>query len=465
MAQLSYIQRLKERLLTLPFRCHIIISILIRVLLIVYGQLHDEHSEVPYTDIDYKVVTDGARQILNGNSPFNRHTYRYSPLLAFMQIPNVVLYPAMGKLIYSTFDILVALLIYAIVRSELQSQCNKAVQCILTKYGKSTKFSSSANYGDFDARNRPETIANISACFWLYNPLTAVISTRGNGDCFSSFFVIFTIYLLTKSEDYKDSSKRNWLIFAAGLSHGFAIHLRLYPLLFSLAYYLTLSQRFVRSLRDFLRVLLFPCTQQLILIFGTLLSLTAVTGYFYRLYGWQYIYEAYLYHFVRKDIRHNFSLYFLMQYLSSGGTVETNVWEKVLIMLPQFIVILYLSFGFGQFRQTLPFCIFSVAFTMVTFNSVVTSQYFVWYLSLLPLCINNFQSLTPRKSFLYFGLWLLAQGLWLLPAYLLEFKAWNTFYWIGGQSIIFFVVNNVILTRLIEHYSFTSFKINIKKFF
>lgn len=456
----------KNFLLTLPFRTHIIISVLIRVGLIIYGQVHDQYSEVPYTDIDYVVVTDGARQVLKGNSPFNRHTYRYSPILAFMQIPNVVLYREMGKCIYSCFDILVALLIYAIVRNELKSQCNKAVQYLLTKYGKAVKFSSNTNYGDSDSRNSPEKIAMASACFWLYNPLTAVISTRGNGDSFSSFFVIFTLYLLIKSDDCRESGKqRNWLIFATGLVHGFSIHLRLYPILFSLAYYLTLSKRMTLTIKDFLRVLLFPNVQQLLLIFGTLLSLSVTTSFFYKIYGWQYIHEAYLYHFVRTDIRHNFSLYFLMQYLGSGGDVNFGGPGKILVMAPQLILILYLTVGFGQFRQTLPFCIFSIAYTMVNFNSVVTSQYFVWYLALLPLCLNNLQTISLWQSTCYFGLWFLSQGLWLLPAYLLEFKSWNTFYWIGAQSAFFFVVNNLILTRLIENYSFTSFKINIKTFF
>lgn len=464
MAKLTRMQDFKDYLLNLSFRFHFILSIVIRLALIFYGQFHDLHSEVPYTDIDYKVVTDGARQILKGNTPFNRHTYRYSPLLAYMQIPNVLLNPCVGKIIYSCFDLLVAILIYAIVKSELQSQCNKAVQYLLTKYGRSNKATTCNNYGDTDERNRPALIAKISACFWLYNPLTAVISTRGNGDSFSSFFVILTIYLLAKSEDCSSKSKRNWFILMAGLSHGFAIHLRLYPLLFSLAYYLSLSERLVRSLKEFLRIVLFPSSKHLLLVFGTFLSLFTITGFFYVLYGWQYIYEAYLYHFVRKDARHNFSLYFLMQYLS-GGAVETSLLEKSLIMLPQFILIVYLSFAFGQYRQTLPFCIFSLAFVMVTFNSVVTSQYFVWYLALLPLCLNNLQSITWLQGSAYFTLWLVAQGLWLLPAYLLEFKTWNTFYWLGAQSVFFFMVNNLLLARLIEHYSFTSFKVNFKKLF
>ncbi|CAD7011345.1 GPI mannosyltransferase 1 [Ceratitis capitata] len=453
------IRRCTTLLIELSFRTHLLISIVLRLVLIAYGHWHDVHSEVPYTDVDYKVVTDGARHVLQGGTPFSRHTYRYSPISAYIQIPNILVHPAVGKVIYSAFDIFVAILIYVLVRLQLQVQCRKAVHALLSKFG---KIRSAQHYNETDARNKPENIARASACFWLYNPLTAVISTRGNGDSFSSFFVILAVYLLVKSEVTERGA--NWLIFTAGLAHGFAIHLRLYPLLFSLAYYLCLSTSLARNTRDFLRQLLFPSYRQLLLVLGTCIALFAVTGFFYRLYGWQYIYEAYLYHFVRRDVRHNFSLYFLLQYLS-GNATETSLIEKLLILAPQLFLLLYLSFSFGQFRQTLTFCVFALAFVMVTFNSVVTSQYFIWYLALLPLCLNNLQSISVRRAFAYFGVWLLGQVLWLLPAYLLEFKTWNTFYWIGVQGVLFFLINSYLLMRLIEHYSFTSFKVNFKKLF
>lgn len=445
--------KIKEYLYRISVKQHLVASILIRLVLIIYGQILDQLSEVPYTDVDYKVVTDGARHVLNGESPFRRHTYRYSPLLAMIQIPGIVFHQSFGKIIFSLFDILVAVLIYKIVSNKLRLQYKKAIHSTLIQYGKNSQWKQLP-----DNHNRPDELAKYSVLLWLYNPLTMVISTRGNGDSFSSFFVILTIYFITKSEE-----KSNWNAFLAGISHGVAIHLRLYPILFSLALYICLNEKLITNTLTFFKQILMPNSQQVLLVVGTLVSLTTLTGFFYHLYGWNYIYEAYLYHFVRKDARHNFSLYFLMQY--SSGNVTTSTIERLLIVLPQLGLMLYLTINFGQFRQTLPFCIFAQTFVAVTYNSVVTSQYFVWYLALLPICVNNLQTMPIRTASIYFMIWMLGQALWLLPAYLLEFKSWNTFNWIGGQAVFFFLINIFLLSRLIKFYSFTSFKIKLKKIY
>ena len=71
-----------------------------------------------YTDIDYVVYTDAARFMHAGQSPYERATYRYSPLLAWALIPNVSLHPLWGKMVFLLFDMIAGYLIYRILREQ-----------------------------------------------------------------------------------------------------------------------------------------------------------------------------------------------------------------------------------------------------------------------------------------------------------------------------------------------------------
>ena len=88
----------------------------------------------------------------------------------------------------------------------------------------------------------------------------------------------------------------------------------------------------------------------------------------------------------------------------------------------QVILLLALSKQFGSHTSDLPFCLFAQTFVFVAYNKVVTSQYFLWYLSLLPLVFPARIRLTRSEMATLLLLWGFTQASWLLPAYFLEFK-------------------------------------------
>ena len=80
----------------------------VRLALLAVGQWQDAALKVKYTDIDYAVFTDAAQYVVQGGSPYQRSTYRYTPLLAWALVPNVLLHPAFGKVLFCVADIVAA---------------------------------------------------------------------------------------------------------------------------------------------------------------------------------------------------------------------------------------------------------------------------------------------------------------------------------------------------------------------
>ncbi|KAF7278022.1 phosphatidylinositol glycan anchor biosynthesis class M [Rhynchophorus ferrugineus] len=441
---------------------HLICASIIRLCLVLYGILHDQSSDVQYTDIDYKVFTDAARHVVENNSPFNRKTFRYSPLIAYFLTPNIYLHPAFGKIFFCTVDILVACLIRKLVQHNVSEWC----QYQSNKAGEEKAF----------------FWGHRAMLLWLYNPMTLAISTRGNSDSLACFLVISTAYCLqTKSNP-----------FAVGLLHGFSVHFRLYPVIYSLTYYMYLSEfsyyikvdhqvaRTIvsgKNLKNKQKHLLkkysnqiektktsifrrenlwyiIPNINQLRFVFGSAVSLAVLTGLFYWLYGYQFLYESLIYHFMRVDFKHNFSLYFYLQYLAAWIKFDywaITIWQPLLMNLPSLILMLFLSIYFGLNRYCLNFAILSETVVFVIYNKVVTSQYFVWIMGLLPLCIWQIK-FSPRMVVVFSVIWLIAQGAWLLPAYLLEFQGENTYLYIWIQSVSLFCAHVGILGRLVKNF-------------
>ncbi|XP_053620894.1 GPI mannosyltransferase 1 [Plodia interpunctella] len=419
-----------KKFIDLPFRYHLVMGAVIRLLLIAYADFHDKYSDVAYTDIDYHVFTDAARHVLRGNSPYKRHTYRYSPLIAYLLVPNIVIGKNFGKVLFCVFDLLISFAVKLLVEHQIQW------------------------------KDRKSKIPVYSTLFWLYNPLSVVISTRGNADSVPCFFIILSLLFL--QTNIVEGLLKYCL---SGSLLGVAIHLRLYPLVFSFPMYLSLGQYVIDRNTGLTEgfISLMPNRKQIILTVSCVSTLLMLTCGMYVLYGYEFLFETYIYHLLRKDTRHNFSVMFYYLYLTMDQLYFDIV--KTISLLFECLVLFVISLTFGCQPKTLPFALFCQAAVLVTFNSVMTSQYFIWFLSLLPLVAHNLRMI-QAKAMLLATIWVSAQAAWLFYAYMLEFKSRHVFELIWLKGILFFCANVFVLGHLMGSfdvdYGFNT-QLNVRK--
>ncbi|KAL4325978.1 hypothetical protein GQ457_11G004890 [Hibiscus cannabinus] len=408
-----------------------LISAIFRVGLILYGEWQDAHMEVRYTDVDYIVFSDAASLMASGQSPYKRTTYRYSPLLAFLLIPNSFFSPSWGKFLFSASDLFVGLFIRIILKQ----------------------------------RKVPDHLCTYSMLIWLFNPFTFTIGTRGNCEPIVCAMILWIIICLI-----------NGNVIQAACWYGLIVHFRIYPIIYALPIILFLDPHIFQSnVKPLLcewtsdqgktRQINSEVTDQFDawtafksiftrsrILFGLVSGSVFLlcTGFFFRLYGWEFLHEALLYHLTRTDPRHNFSIYFYHIYLNYER--DLSVLEKLISFLPQFIVQMVLVFCFAK---DLVFCFFVQTVAFVAFNKVITAQYFVWFFCLLPLILPWTNMKLKWKGLSCIFLWMGAQTHWLLWGYLLEFKGKNVFLQLWMAGLLFLAANTFILILLIRHHNYT----------
>jgi phosphatidylinositol glycan class M len=370
----------------------IIFAFLLRVILVVYGEIQDQYFQVKYSDVDYFVVTDSSRLVyIEHESPYKRHTYRYSPLLSYLLIPNVAIHRSIGKFIFVGFDMIAAYLMYLLVLS----------------------------------KNGNHQLALWACIGLLYNPLSMAISTRGSGDSIICVLVLFTLLGLIKSNE----NSWEWLILSA-LAHGISVHWRLYPIIF--------APSILLYLKDWPKRIVFG------LISGGIFFLLGIL--FFWLYGMPFLQETFLYHLSRTDHRHNFSIWFYPLYLG----LRENVGPLLSLgaFLPQIMTQAALVRKFAS--KDIVFSFFLQTWAFVVFNKVVTAQYFLWYASLLPVALLSVNIPGTRMLLFYAVAWIISELHWLFWGYQIEFVGLSVFEGVHMAGLIFFIVNITIINGLIQ---------------
>lgn len=378
---------------------------------------------VRYTDIDYVVFSDAAKYVADDKSPYQRETYRYTPMLAWILLPvtfggNWAHY---GKALFMLCDIITGALITEVLRKETP--------------GSSTK-------DTFFQRNK----TTILSAIWLLNPMVITISTRGSSESVLSCFIMLAVANLFRDQ-----------YIMSALFLGLSIHFKIYPIIYLPSIMLFLASKKPLLIKAWQNIpfLGWVNTANLSYLVATLVSFAVPAYLMYDFYGYEFLYHSYLYHLTRLDHRHNFSLYNLALYLKSAQdhlpqnldsenflTIALQSIEKA-AFAPQ-IILSGLVIPLVLARRNLTACLFIQTLTFVTFNKVMTSQYFIWFLIFLPSYLATSQllsKLNARKGSLMLLLWIASQGMWLLFAYKLEFLGESTYTELLFSSSIFFLVN------------------------
>ena len=445
---------------------------------------------VSYTDIDFLVFTDAAEYLRRGMSPYDRHTYRYTPFLAELlsRLPS----KDFGRYLFCVAD---ALCGYIILHERRARRKN----------------SPERQRDDSDDNGSFATPEMIDALLWLYNPLAINICTRGSAESLMVLLpVLLTFWIATKGEREDQQAKNEndsgndgtstyMQILAAGMCHGAAIHSKLYPVIYSISYmaYFATSPRNGekpstsnivpktstfpwKNPKKLLRLAklwigrLFFSPKPLVFLFSFLITFAFLTWLAVYIYGDIALQEGLLYHFSRVDHRHNYSMYWYWIYLARarvadaetakstatamastvGATVSPEFFSLATLgrylLLPQAFLLAFTSIGMAPHNGKLGLTLFVQTYLFVTHNKVITAQYFTWYLCLLPLCNASGGFLESSRIVRASTLLIVSILLWLGSAYGLEMQGlpFHRIVWLA--SVLYFFANVNMVGALLE---------------
>ncbi|KAI0457339.1 glycosyltransferase family 50 protein [Xylaria acuta] len=432
---------------------------LLRLGMLLYGLWQDANSPLKYTDIDYLVFTDAARFTFSSasSSPYERETYRYTPLLAWLLYPTTLpgaVFFSSGKVLFAAADLLAGYLIIYVLRRQARMSTDRACRF---------------------------------ASIWLLNPMVAAISTRGSSEGLLGVLVTALLWAVLERR-----------VLLSGLLLGLGVHFKIYPFIYAPAVVWWMDdenmaatpttatkseprreggpERVVGQVTNtgpltlLGKMTAFATPARIQLTLTSLATFAGLNAAMYLLYGMPFITHTYLHHVTRIDHRHNFSPYNVLLYLTSSSSspspssslpsslpgshdhqTSTTMGIESVAFVPQLLLSTILIPLVGA-KKALATTMMAQTFAFVAFNKVCTSQYFLWYMVFLPLYLPNSSLLRrPALGVTALALWVLTQGLWLQQGYNLEFLGLSTFVpglWLS--SLAFFAVNCFILGVIID---------------
>ncbi|KAL8685232.1 MAG: hypothetical protein Q9218_007887, partial [Villophora microphyllina] len=325
-------------------------AVAFRIVLLLYGLLQDTYSPIKYTDIDYFVFTDAARYVSQGLSPYERETYRYTPLLAWILLPTAwpgLVWFSFGKILFALSDVVAGWLIMLVLQSP-------------------------------GGGGMPTKRALKSASIWLLNPMVANISTRGSSEGLLGVVVIALLWAVVQ--------RRTGL---AGILLGLSVHFKIYPFIYGAPILWALDSTAVSTMSEkgvsipsrntkkatsFNAIMNFFNRSRITLCISSFATFASLNILMYAIYSTPFLHHTFFYHLTRIDHRHNFSPYNTLLHLSSANPEKVSSLRlESLAFIPQ-LAISAVLIPIALAKKDLAGTMLAQTFAFVAFNKVCTSQ-------------------------------------------------------------------------------------------
>ncbi|KAL8662923.1 MAG: hypothetical protein Q9168_008185, partial [Polycauliona sp. 1 TL-2023] len=331
-------------------------AIALRIIFLLYGLLQDAYSPFKYTDIDYMVFTDAARYVSQGLSPYERETYRYTPLLAWILIPTSwpgTFWFSFGKLLFAISDVVAGWFIFIILQAPTPERGAMTTERAL-KY----------------------------ACIWLLNPMVATVSTRGSSEGLLAVMVVALLWAVIRRR-----------IVLAGILLGLSVHLKIYPFIYgaSIVWSLESPPDFSPTSKPVHKnsaadtgpteqlffinpILRFFNVSRITFIISSLLTFISLNVLMYSIYSTPFLEHTFFYHLTRIDHRHNFSPYNTLLHLSSAAPDRVSSLKLESLAFSPQLAISAVLIPIVLSKKDLAGTMLAQTFAFVAFNKVCTSQ-------------------------------------------------------------------------------------------